>query len=71
MNGNEFIRRLRVLAKADGVPVDLDEAHGKGSHATLTYGSRRTTIKDRRKELGLGLMRKMCRDLGIDPNRLG
>lgn len=70
MNGAELLRRLAVLAKQDGVSVSLDEAHGKGSHATLIYGERRTTLKDRRKELGAGLLRKMLRDLDIDPGRL-
>ncbi len=50
--------------------VRLDESHGKGSHAMLLYGSNRTTLKDRRKEIGHGLLRKMLKDLGIDPKRL-
>jgi hypothetical protein len=37
--------------------VRLDEIKGKGSHAALYYGSRRTTLKDRRKEIGAGLLR--------------
>ncbi len=45
-------------------------AKGKGSHGTLYVGSASTTVKDRKKELGLGLLRAMCRDLGIDPREL-
>lgn len=70
MNGAEFLRKLASLAKEDGVYVRLDEAQGKGSHAMLLYGSNRTTLKDRRKEIGHGLLRKMLKDLGIDPRRL-
>lgn len=33
-------------------------------------GSEFTTLKDRKKEIGHGLLNKMCRDLGIDPRDL-
>jgi len=32
----------------------------------LYYGSRFTTLKDRKKEIGPALLRKMLRDLGIE-----
>ncbi|MCC7275805.1 MAG: hypothetical protein IT561_24255 [Alphaproteobacteria bacterium] len=70
MNGAELLRRLRPLAKQDGVAVDYDAAHGKGSHGRLSYGDRFTTLKDPRKEIGGNLLRKMLRDLGIDARRL-
>jgi predicted RNA binding protein YcfA (HicA-like mRNA interferase family) len=41
-----------------------------GSHGRLYVGDRFTTIKDRKKEIGPGLLAKMLRDLGIDPNDL-
>jgi mRNA interferase HicA len=65
MTGNELIRRLRQLGRQRGVEVRLDELKGKGSHATLYYGLRRTTLKDRRKEIGAGLLRAMLRQLGL------
>ena len=37
-----------------------------GSHGTLYAGARRTTVKDRKKEIGKGLLNKMLADLGID-----
>jgi hypothetical protein len=37
----------------------------RGSHETLTLGTRFTTLKDLRKELGRGLLKEMCADLGI------
>lgn len=70
MNGNEFLRRLRRIAEAEGWEVRLDERHGKGSHARLFVGHRFTTLKDRRKEIGDGLLTAMCRQLGVDPQRL-
>jgi predicted RNA binding protein YcfA (HicA-like mRNA interferase family) len=70
MTGNELLRRLRRLGQQRGVEVRLDELKGKGSHAALYYGSRRTTLKDRRKEIGPGLLRSMLRQLGLAPRDL-
>jgi predicted RNA binding protein YcfA (HicA-like mRNA interferase family) len=70
MTGNEFIRRLRRLGRQRAIEVRLDELKGKGSHAVLYYGRRRTTLKDRRKEIGPGLLRSMLRQLGLDPRDL-
>ncbi len=66
MNGNELIRKIRRLARQHGVSVVHETAKGKGSHGRLYYGSRFTTIKDPRKEIGICLRDKMLRDLGID-----
>ena len=41
-------------------------SEGPGSHGTLYVGDRKTTVKDRRKEIGKGLLGKMLVDLGID-----
>ena len=40
----------------------LDEKRGKGSHATVFLGERYTVLKDRKKELGKGLLRAMLKD---------
>ncbi len=69
MNGEEFLRRIRRLGKERGVRVD--KRHGKGSHGTLYYGDRKTTLKDRRKEIGPGLLQAMQQQLGIDKKDLG
>jgi hypothetical protein len=65
MNGAEFIRRVQRRARAAGVPVRLDLRHGKGSHGRLYYGARFTTVKDRRQEIGKGLLHAMLRQLGL------
>jgi mRNA interferase HicA len=70
MTGNELLRRLRKLGQERCVTVRLDEIKGKGSHAVLHYGSQRTTLKDRRKEIGPGLLRAMFRQLGLNPRDL-
>jgi hypothetical protein len=36
----------------------------------LYYGSRRSILKDRRKEIGVGLLRAMLRQLGLTPRDL-
>jgi hypothetical protein len=70
MNGDEFLRRIKKLGKERGVPVEFDKRHGKGSHGTLYYGARKTTLKDRRKEIGPGLLLAMLQQLGLDKKDL-
>lgn len=67
MNGDEFVKWVRREAKRRGLPnPELDVRRGKGSHAALYVGERFTILKDRRKEIGPGLLRSMKRDLGLD-----
>ena len=66
MNGNELYKLLRKLGKKRGVEVYIKTRHGKGSHGTLYFGDNRTTIKDRKKGIGKGLLNSMLADLGID-----
>lgn len=65
MNGNELIRKIRALGRRRDIPVKFYPKPGKGSHGVLFFGSRRTTIKDRRHEIGAGLLADMPRQLGI------
>ena len=58
--------RIEELGRKRGVAVKVDFKRGKGSHITLYYGIHKTIVKDRRKELGPGLLSKMVRDLGLD-----
>ena len=66
MNGREFIKRVREHGRERGVTVRVDAKRGKGSHVTLYYGARKTIVKDRREELGAGLLASMLRQLGLD-----
>ncbi len=70
VNGSEFIRRIKRLGKARAVPVRFETRHGKGSHGRLYYGDRFTTVKDRKKEIGTGLLIAMLRQLGLAPDEL-
>jgi len=52
------------------VPISFDHSHGKGSHGRLYYGDRFTTLKDRRKEIGPGLLNAMLDQLGLTKDDL-
>jgi predicted RNA binding protein YcfA (HicA-like mRNA interferase family) len=70
MKGSEFLRKVQRYAKSAGLECGWDPVHGKGSHGTVYVGSGRTILRDLKKELAPGLVRSMCRDLGIDPRQL-
>lgn len=65
MNGNEFERKIKKVGRKRGIVVSFDSGHGKGSHGRLYYGNRFTTLKDRRKEIGPGLLSAMLSQLGL------
>lgn len=65
MKGDEFVRKIRRLGKSRGIGARFEKRHGKGSHGTLYFGGRKTIVKDRRKEIGEGLLRAMLRQLGL------
>jgi mRNA interferase HicA len=66
MNGNELLRRLKKVAREKSLILGVVRERGKGSHGTLYLGDRFTVIKDRKKEIGPGLLRKMLNDLGLE-----
>jgi mRNA interferase HicA len=70
VTGNEFLRRLRRIGAARGIPVRVAQERGKGSHVTLYYGDRLTVLKDRRAEIGPGLLHSMLRQLGLSERDL-
>ena len=66
MNGRQFITRVRKWARSQELEVRFVASEGAGSHGTLYAGGRKTTVKDRKKEIGVGLLAKMLSDLEID-----
>lgn len=70
MDGEELVRRVKRLGRERGAPVRFESRPGKGSHGRLYYGDRFTTVKDRRKEIGKGLLAAMLRQLGLSPRDL-
>lgn len=65
MTGAEFMRRIKELGRERGVDVRFEPRRGKGSHGRLYYGERFTTLKDRRAEIGPGLLHAMLKQLGL------
>jgi hypothetical protein len=65
MTGSEFERKISKLGRSRSVLVTFDRGHGKGSHGRLYYGDRFTTLKDRKKEIGPGLLKAMLDQLGL------
>ena len=65
MTGDEFVRRIRRLGRKRGIAVRFEARKGKGSHGRLYFGERFATVKDRRKEIGAGLLEAMLRQLGV------
>ena len=65
MAGHEFERKIRRLGRNRRVVVSLDRGPGRGSHGRLYYGDRFTTLKDRQKEIGPGLLSAMLQQLGL------
>ena len=65
MNGRQFIASVRKWARSRTLELRFVASERAGSHGTLYAGNRRTTVKDRKKEIGKGLLGKMLADLGI------
>ena len=65
MTGDEFVRRVRRLGRERGAAVRFEARPGKGSHGRLYFGDRFATVKDRRSELGRGLVAAVLRQLGL------
>ena len=66
MNGNELLKKLKKIAKDRKISLKLVKSHGKGSHGTLYFGNKKTTMKDPKKEIGPGLLKAMLVRLGLE-----
>ena len=65
MRAAEFIRKVQKVGRQRGLSVRFIASRGKGSHGTLYLGRAFTTVKDRKKEIGPGLLKVMLKDLGL------
>ncbi len=63
MDGSEFRRRIRRLARRRKLHYRFSRQRGKGSHGTLYLGDRKTTVKS--GEIGEGLLNAMLKQLGL------
>ena len=65
LNSKQFLAALRRLGRQRGVIVRQDKRCGKGSHTLLFFGDRMTTLPARRGDIGKGLLKNICGQLGI------
>jgi mRNA interferase HicA len=63
VNGSEFVRKVRHLARERGVQHSWEPRRGKGSHGRLLYDKSFTTVKH--GEIGPGLLAAMLKQLGL------
>jgi mRNA interferase HicA len=71
VNGAQFIRRIRKLGRKRGISVEVVTSRGKGSHVTLLFGSRFTTVPGHRGDLPKGTLAAMLKELGLALSDLG
>jgi mRNA interferase HicA len=65
MTGNELLRRLRRLARRQGLTFLYEGRPDKGSHGRIYLGERFTTIPALTHEITPDLLTKILRDLGL------
>ncbi len=68
MNGNEFIRKIKKLAKRREHLFRIDKKRGKGSHVTLYFDEKRTIVRNPKDELKTGTLTAMLKQLGLSLN---
>jgi mRNA interferase HicA len=65
MKGRQLIRRLKAAG------VEIIEGRGKGGHVIARYRGRQTTVPVHgSRDIGPDFIRKLCRQLGLDPTEI-
>ena len=70
MKGSEFVKKIKKLAKANGLEAWIDRKRGKGSHVTLYYGDKFTIVRNLKDELKTGTLKAMLKQLGIKEDEI-
>ncbi len=65
MKRSRFLSRLRHYAREHGLDFEVDKSRGKGSHVTVTLGTKRTIVKS--GELKPGYVKILLKQLGARP----
>ncbi|MGI9434535.1 MAG: type II toxin-antitoxin system HicA family toxin [Geminicoccaceae bacterium] len=65
MTAQEFLRRLRKLARKRGLDLIVNASRGKGDHSRLTLGDKVSYLPGMKGEIRTGTLRAICRHLGI------
>lgn len=71
MKGNEFIKRVKILAKKRGVEAKVDQKRGKGSHVSLYFDNKFTVVRNPKDDLKTGTLMAMLKQLDITKEDLG
>jgi mRNA interferase HicA len=70
VKGNEFLKKLRKLAKERGIPFEWHPNLGKGSHGILKFGDKKTVLRNVKDELKTGTLHAMLKQLGLSEKDL-
>lgn len=67
MTAAEFLRKLKKIAAARGMPLRIEAGRGKGGHQTVFLGERFTVLSlhGKGKELTMGAVCGMLKQLGL------
>lgn len=65
MTAQEFLRRLRKLARKRGLDLIVNASRGKGDHSRLKLGDKVSYLPGMKGEVRTGTLRAICRQLGI------
>ena len=65
VTGNEFMRKVKKLGRRRDIAVEFVPERGKGSHGTLYFGDRKTTVRNLKDELKTGTLHAMLDQLGL------
>jgi len=65
MKAKQFLRRLREAG------AEIDESRGKGGHVLVRFRGRWTTVPVHGAvDLGPDFLRRICKQLGMDPKQV-
>ena len=70
MTAQEFLRRLRKLARKRGLPLVVNASRGKGDHSRLKLGDKVSYLPGMKGEIRTGTLRAICHQLGIEEKDL-
>lgn len=70
VTGVEFLRAVRMLARARNWPCTWRPDLGKGSHGVLIVNGRRTVVRHLSDELKLGTLHAMLKQLGLSQSEI-
>ncbi|WP_306118453.1 MULTISPECIES: type II toxin-antitoxin system HicA family toxin [unclassified Roseitalea] len=62
MTRTQFIRRLRRIARKNGLEFELDNSRGAGSHYIVRVGDKRTTVQS---DLNPRRIERIMKQLGL------